>query len=107
MQQIHLLPHLLDNYATVFVVVIVGTCRQDGGGGKEQPLLPMPPLPPTGGRDTEEIKEFCRRRPDCNVYVDRATRDGLTGVQGRCRGLSPNDKDDDDGDNNDDNWGHC
>ncbi len=31
----HLLPRLLDNDATIFIIVIVGPCRQDGGGGEE------------------------------------------------------------------------
>jgi hypothetical protein len=38
----------------------------------------MPPPLPTGGRDTPEIKEFCRRHSDCNISVDRAVRDGST-----------------------------
>jgi hypothetical protein len=36
----------------------------------------MPPPLPTWGRDTPEIEEFRRRRPNCDVYVDRAVRDG-------------------------------
>jgi hypothetical protein len=31
----HLLPHLFDNDATVFIVVIVSPCHQDGGRGEE------------------------------------------------------------------------
>jgi hypothetical protein len=73
-----LLPHLLDNDVTIFIVVIVGPCRQDGGGGKKQPLLPMTPPPPMWGRDTAKIEEFCRCRPDCDVYVDSAAHDGST-----------------------------
>ncbi len=98
---------LLDNDATIFVVVVVSPAAKTGAGGKKQPLLPMLLLPPTGGRDTEEIEEICRRHPDCDIYVDRATRDGSTDAQGRRRGVSPvDDEDDDVGDNNDDNWGH-
>jgi hypothetical protein len=92
-----LLPRLLDNDGTVFVILIVGPCRQDRGRGKKQPLPPMPLPPPTGGRDTLEIKEFCCRHPNCNVYVDRATRGGVTDAQGQHQGGSPVD------DNNDDN----
>ncbi len=91
---------------TVFVVIIVGPCRQDGGGGKKQPLPPVPPPPPTGGRDTPEIKEFRRRRPDCDIYVDRAVRDGLTDARGRRQGGSPiDDNDDEDGAGNHDGGG--
>ncbi len=66
----------------------------------------MPPPPPTGGRDTPDIEEFRRRRPDCDVYVDRAARDGSTDARGRRRGGSPvNDNNDDDGGGNDDGRG--
>ncbi len=97
-----LLPHLLDNYATVFVIVVVGPFRQRGAGGKKQTLLPMPPPLPMGGRDTLEIKEFRNCRPDCNVYVDRAAHDGSTNVQGQRQGGSPVDDDDDDNGGGDD-----
>jgi hypothetical protein len=53
-----------------------------GAGGKKQPLLPMPPLPPTGGEGHSGNRRFCHCHPDCNVYVNRATCDGLTNVQG-------------------------
>ena len=56
----------------------------------------MPPPPPTWGRDTPETEEFHRHRPNCNVYVDRAARDGSTNAQGRRQGGSPVDNDDDD-----------
>jgi hypothetical protein len=74
-----------------------------GAGGEKQPLPRMPPAPPTGGRDTQKIKEFRCRRPDCNVYVDRAARDGSNDARGQRRGGSPvdDDNDDDGGDNND------
>ena len=66
----------------------------------------MPPPPPTGRRDTPEIEEFRRRRPDCDVYVDRAARDGSTDGRGRRRGGSPvDDDDDDDGAGDDDDGG--
>jgi hypothetical protein len=68
-----------------------------GGRSDHSPLPPMPPPPPTWGRDTPEIEEFRRRRPNCDVYVDRAARDGSTDARGRCRGGSPVDDDDDDG----------
>ncbi len=75
-------------------------------GGKKQPLLLMPPPLPTGGRDTPEIKEFRHRRPDCNVYVDRATHGGLTDVQGQRQGGSLiNDDNDEHGGNNNDSGG--
>jgi hypothetical protein len=69
---------------------------QEGGGGKKRPLPPMPPPPPRWGRDTPEIKEFRRRRPGCDVYVDRAAHDGSTDARGRRPGGSPVDNDDDD-----------
>jgi hypothetical protein len=56
----------------------------------------MPPPPPTGGRQTPDIKEFHRCHPDCDVYVDRAAHDGSTDGRGRCRGGSTIDDDDDD-----------
>jgi hypothetical protein len=65
----------------------------------------MPPPPPTGGKDTPEIEEFRRRHPDCDVYVDRATRDGSTDAGGRRRGGSPVDDDDDDNGGGDDDGG--
>jgi hypothetical protein len=61
-----LLPHLLDNDATVFIVIVVGPCRQDGGGGEQATTTANP----MGGRDTPEIKEFRRRRPNCDIYVN-------------------------------------
>jgi hypothetical protein len=48
------------------------------------------------GRDTPDIEEFRRRRPDCNIYVDRAARDGSTNARGQRQGTSPVDDDDDD-----------
>ncbi len=65
----------------------------------------MPPPLPTGGRDTPEIKEFHRRHPDCNIYVNRAVRDGSTNTQGRHRGEYPVNNDDDDDGSNDINGG--
>jgi hypothetical protein len=63
----------------------------------------MPPLPPTGGRDTLEIKEFRCHRLACNVYINRAVCDGSTDAPGRHWGRSPVDNNDDDnGGNNDD-----
>jgi hypothetical protein len=76
-----------------------------GAGGKKLPLPPMPPPPPTGGRDTPEIEEFRRRCPDCDVYVDRAARDGSTDAGGRRRCGSPVDNDDDDDGGDDDDCG--
>ncbi len=34
-----LLPRLLDNDVTIFIVVVVGPCCQDRGGGKEATTL--------------------------------------------------------------------
>jgi hypothetical protein len=65
----------------------------------------MPPLPPTGGRDTPEIEEFRRRHPDCIIYVDRAAHDGSTDARGQRRGESPIDHDDNDNGGNDDDGG--
>jgi hypothetical protein len=45
-----LLPRLLDNDATVFVVVVVGPCRQDGGGGEEATTLADAPATAYGGK---------------------------------------------------------
>ncbi len=50
-----LLPRLLDNDATVFVVVVVGPCRQDGGGGEEATTPADAPATAHGG-------EGCLRR---------------------------------------------
>jgi hypothetical protein len=96
------------NDATAFIVVVVGSCRQDGGGGEEVTTpADAPAATHGGGGDTPEIEEFCRRRPGCNVYIDRAAHHGSTNVQGRRQdgSLVDYDDDDDSGDNNDDNWG--
>jgi hypothetical protein len=76
-----------------------------GVGEKKQPLPPMPPLLPTRGRDTAEIEDFHRRRPACDLYVDRATCDGSTDARGQCQGRSPVDEDNDDNGDNKDNGG--
>ncbi len=108
MQQMRLLLRLFDNDAAIFIVVVVGPFHQDGGRGEEGTTPANAPAAADGGGDTEEIKEFCHRHPDCNVYVNRAVHDGLTDAQGQCQGVSPeDDEDDDDGDNNNDNWGCC
>ncbi len=107
MQQMRLLPRLLNNDATVFVVVVVGPCHQDGGRGEEAITPANAPAITHGGRDTE-IKEFRCRHLNCSVYIDRAVRDGSTDAQGQRRGVSPiNNKDDDGSDNDNDNWGRC
>jgi hypothetical protein len=75
-------------------------------GGEEATTPTNAPPPPTGGRDTPEIEELRRRRPDCDVYVDRAKRDGLTDARGRRRGGSPiGDNDNDAGGNDNDGGG--
>jgi hypothetical protein len=67
----------------------------------------MPLPPPTGGRDTPEIKEFRRRHPNCDVYIDMATCDGSTNARGQHQDWSPvnNDDVDDGGDNNNNSGG--
>jgi hypothetical protein len=45
-----LLPCLLDNDATVFVVVVVGPCRQDRGGGEEATTPTNAPTTAHGGK---------------------------------------------------------
>jgi hypothetical protein len=70
-------------------------------GGKKWAPPPMPLPPPTGGRDTPEIKESCCRHPNCNVYINRATRDGSNNAWGwRQGGSSVNNNNDDNGGNN-------
>ncbi len=58
-----LLPHLLNNDATIFVFVVVGPCRQDGGGGKKRPLPPMPLLLPTRGGTLRKSKSSTAAAP--------------------------------------------
>jgi hypothetical protein len=86
--------------------LLLALAAKTGAGGKKRPLPPMPPPPPTWGRDTPEIKEFRSRCPNCNVYINRAVRDGSTNVQGQHQGRSPiDDNNDDDGSDNDDGGG--
>ncbi len=67
-------------------------------------MIPLPP--PTGRRDTLKIEELRHRCPDCNAYVDRAARAGLTNSRGQHRGGSPiNDDNNDDGGGNNDGGG--
>ncbi len=58
-----LIPRLLDNDATIFVVVVVGPCRQDRGGGEEATTPADTPATAHGGKGLRKSKSSATAAP--------------------------------------------